>query len=265
MIDWKRAWFEIQKRFAEDVGCADGVFSAFNIDARLNAAYVVLGLLYGQGDMTRTIAIATRAGQDSDCNPSSAAGILGAIIGYDKIPAFWKQGLADVESTPFEYAGLSLNDTYALSFKHAEDLIRRNGGQVTGDSVVIAVQPVRPVRVEQNFEGHFPVAEIPLHRRLTDETSFSFDGIGFVIQGSARTEGTTDQVIAADVFVDDRLVESVELPTNFTKRRFTPFWRYGLADGHHTVRLKVRSRSGDASLALERAVIYANKPARPPV
>jgi hypothetical protein len=263
--DWKRAWFEIQKRFAEDVGCADGVFSAFNIDARLNAAYVVLGLLYGQGDMTRTIAIATRSGQDSDCNPSSAAGILGAIIGYDKIPAFWKQGLADVEPIPFEYAGLSLNDTYALSFKHAEDLIRRNGGQVTADSVVIAVQPVRPVRVEQNFEGHFPVAEIPLHRRLTDETSFSFDGIGFVIQGSARTEGTADQVIAADVFLDDRLVETVELPTNFTKRRFTPFWRYGLTDGHHTVRLKVRSRSGDASVALERAVIYGSKAVRPRV
>ena len=103
--DWKRAWFEIQKKWAEDVGCADGVFAAFDIDARLNAAYVVLGLLYGQGDMTRTISIATRAGQDSDCNPSSAAGILGAIIGYSKIPAFWKQGLADVEPVAFEYAG----------------------------------------------------------------------------------------------------------------------------------------------------------------
>ena len=90
--DWKRAWFEIQKKWAEDVGCADGVFAAFDIDARLNAAYVVLGLLYGQGDMTKTIAIATRAGQDSDCNPSSAAGILGAIIGYSKIPASGSRG-----------------------------------------------------------------------------------------------------------------------------------------------------------------------------
>ena len=33
--DWKRAWFEIQKKWAEDVGCADGVFAAFDIDARL--------------------------------------------------------------------------------------------------------------------------------------------------------------------------------------------------------------------------------------
>ena len=58
--DWKRAWFEIQRGWAEDIGCVEGVFDAFNIDARLNAAYVVLGLLYGQGDMTKTIAVSTR-------------------------------------------------------------------------------------------------------------------------------------------------------------------------------------------------------------
>lgn len=263
--DWKRAWFEIQKAWAEDVGCVDGVFSAFNIDARLNAAYVVLGLLYGGGDMTRTISIATRAGQDSDCNPSTAAGVLGAIIGYSKIPAYWKQGLADVEPLKFQYAGLSLNDAYDLSFKHAVDLIQKNGGQVSDEGVEIAVQPVVPVRVEQNFEGHFPVADLPLRRRITDETTFTFEGIGFAVQGSARSENGKDQVIAADLYVDDRMIETVQLPTNFTRRRFTPVWKYGLADGTHTVRLKIRNPTPDATLGLERAVIYGSKPARPPV
>ena len=263
--DWKRAWFEIQRKWAEDRGCADGVFAAFNIDARLNAAYVVLGLLYGQGDMTKTIAIATRAGQDSDCNPSSAAGILGAILGYSKIPAYWKQGLAAVEPMPFDHAGLSLNDAYALTFKHAQDLIRRNGGQVGEDHVMLPVQPVQPVRVEQNFEGHVPVAEIPLRRRLSDETTFTFEGIGFVVQGSARSESGKDQVITVDVFIDDRLAETVELPVNFTRRRFTPFWKYELPDGKHTARFKVKNPSSDASVSMERAVVYGSKPRRPPV
>jgi hypothetical protein len=263
--DWKRAWFEIQKKWAEDIGCADGVFAAFDIDARLNAAYVVLGLLYGQGDMTRTISIATRAGQDSDCNPSSAAGILGAIIGYSKIPAYWKQGLSAVEPLPFQHADLSLNDVYALTFKHAQELIRRNGGQVAGDHVVIAVQPVKPVRVEQNFEGHFPVAELPLRQRLTDEATFSFDGIGFVVQGSVRSDNAKDQVLVVEMSIDDQVGETIELPTNFTGRRFTPFWKYGLPDGKHTVRLKVRNPPADASVSLERAVIYGSKPRRPAV
>jgi hypothetical protein len=64
--DWKKTWFEIQKKWASEVGCPDGVFSAFNIDAKVNSAYVLLGLLYGNGDFTRTIQISARAGQDAD-------------------------------------------------------------------------------------------------------------------------------------------------------------------------------------------------------
>ena len=45
----------------------------FNIDAKLNGAYIVMGLLYGKGDLDQTIIISTRCGQDSDCNPSNAA------------------------------------------------------------------------------------------------------------------------------------------------------------------------------------------------
>lgn len=51
--DWKQNWHEIQKKWAEEVGCPDGVFAPFNIDAKINAAYIVLGLLYGDGDYTK--------------------------------------------------------------------------------------------------------------------------------------------------------------------------------------------------------------------
>ena len=87
--DWKQTWFEIQKKWAEEDGCPNGVFHPLNIDAKLNAAYVVVGLLYGEGDFTKTIEIATRQGQDSDCNPATAIGVLGVIKGYSAIPAEW--------------------------------------------------------------------------------------------------------------------------------------------------------------------------------
>ena len=48
---------------------------------------------FGEGDFDKTLEIATRAGQDSDCNPSSAAGVLGVMMGYDKIPDQWKSGI----------------------------------------------------------------------------------------------------------------------------------------------------------------------------
>jgi hypothetical protein len=264
--DWKRAWFELQRQHSEDVGCPDGVFAAFNIDARLNAAYVVLGLLYGNGDMTRTISVATRAGQDSDCNPATAAGILGTMLGFSRIPAYWKQGLAEVEGTPFKYTTISLSDAYALSYKHALEMVRRAGGREDGDAIIIPVETPRAVRLEQNFEGHHPVAEVRLARATQgDETRFSFEGIGFAIQGDVRSEDGKDHVLTVDMFVDDARVETIELPTNLTRRRFIPFWRYGLPDGAHTVRLKVRDQAPGTTLRLQRAIIYGASPKLPDV
>ena len=264
--DWKRAWFELQREYSEDVGCPEGVFHAFNIEARINAAYVVLGLLYGNGDMNRTISIATRAGQDSDCNPATAAGVLGTILGFERIPAYWKQGLDEVEGIPFKYTTISLNDAYRLSYEHALKLIARNGGREDGDHVVIATQSPAAVRLEQNFEGHHPVAEIRLGRLTNgNETAFSFDGIGFAVQGSVRSDDGKDHVLSVDVFVDDVKVEAVELPTNATRRRFIPFWRYGLPDGRHAVRLTVRNPAPGASMTLQRAIVYGSRPVKPEI
>src|SRR5690606_32179561 len=96
--DWKQTWFEIQKKWAEEDGCPNGVFHPLNIDAKLNAAYVVAGLLYGEGDFTKTIEIATRQGQDSDCNPATAIGVLGVVKGYSGIPAEWLAPLQKAET-----------------------------------------------------------------------------------------------------------------------------------------------------------------------
>jgi hypothetical protein len=55
-----------------NIGCPGGFFTPFDIDTKVNAAYIVIGLLYGDGIYEKTIDIATRCGQDSDCNPSNA-------------------------------------------------------------------------------------------------------------------------------------------------------------------------------------------------
>ena len=74
----------------------------FNIDAVTNSAYILIGLLYGEGDFSKTLDIATRCGQDSDCNPASAGGILGAMLGYDNIPEKWMRNLREVEDMDFD-------------------------------------------------------------------------------------------------------------------------------------------------------------------
>ena len=85
----------------------------------INSAYILIGLLYGEGDFYKTLDISTRCGQDSDCNPASAGGILGTILGYSRIPDYWMKNLREVENMDFAYTTISLNKTYQMGFDQA--------------------------------------------------------------------------------------------------------------------------------------------------
>jgi hypothetical protein len=260
--DWKATWFKVHRKWGEDIGSPRGVFQAFNIDAKINAAWVLMGLLYGDGDFTRTYEISTRCGDDADCNPASAGGILAAMKGYKKIPAYWKQGLAEVEPIDFKYTTISLNDAYELSFEHALEMIKRGGGQVSDREVTIKVQKPKTVPLEVAFEGHWPREKISLGKQLTDEIEFEFNGIGFAVQGTAEKAGEEDYVFEVEMYIDGRLIETAKLPTNFVLRRFTPFWRYQLSMTKHEVRLKVLNPTDKAKLNLDYVVVYGDKPLR---
>lgn len=268
--DWKRTWFEIQKKWSDDIGCPDGVFTAFNIDAKLNAAYIVLGLLYGNGDFTETMEVSTRAGQDSDCNPSSAGGILGTMLGYDQIPEYWKMGLADAEDIDFKYTTMSLNDVYQMGFQHALQVIERNGGAISEDSVTIEVQQPKAVRLEQAFTGHFPVERRGVNEQLKDEYSFEFDGVGFVILGASEpVEGSSwdykgDYAATAELYIDGEKVETASLPASYIKRRHELFWKYQLDKGKHTVTVKLIDPDPAYTVRVGSLIIYDNKPVTRP-
>ena len=259
--DWHQTWYELQKKWSSDIGCADGIFSPFNIDATINSAYVVMGLLYGNGDFTRTLEVATRAGQDADCNPSSAGGVLGTIIGYDKIPAYWKQGLKEAEDIDFKYTTISLNKVYNIGFKHALENLKRNGGKEKGDNIIIPVQQPATVKLEQGFTGLYPVDKIEFGKDITD-TSFSFEGTGFILRGSANKKNDKDEdyVFKAELYIDGLKVETAELPTNYTIRRNELFWKYPLPKGGHTVRVKVLNPDERYNLHSDDYIIYSDAP-----
>jgi len=252
--DWRQTWFEVQKKWAFDNGCPDGIYSPFNIDAKVNSAYVVMGLLYGNGDYTRTLDITTRCGQDADCNPSTAGGILGTLIGFEKIPQYWKEGLNGSEDLPFKYTSTSLNRVYEMGYRHALENIRRHGGTVDANGVTLAVQQPSPVRMEQSFPGIIPTDKISFNQDDLKAEQFSFKGTGFVVRGEALAKDGDQKGKAAtlEVRVDGQLTETVRLPADFTTRRHELCWNYQLSPGTHVVSLKrtdtengIRIRSSD--------------------
>jgi len=269
--DWQLTWFKVLQKWGKDVGCPDGVFTPFNIDAKLNSAWIVMGLLYGQGDLGKTFSVSTRSGDDSDCNPANAGGIVGTMIGYKNIPDYWKQGLDKVEPMDFKYTTISLNDVYNMSFRHALEVIKRNGGKVQGDDVIIKLQKPKTVKLEVGFAGHYPVERRTLMgddhyvkggMEIKDEGLLEFDGIGFTVTGGVRKTGEEDYTFEVEMYIDGKLVETSKLPSNYKLRKPTPFWRYQLKRGHHTLRFKILNPSDKAKLLLSNLIVYDNKPVK---
>ena len=54
--------------------------------SRVNFASTIMALLYGDGDLKRTIDVAGLAGWDADNNMTTSAGLIGILIGFDDLP-----------------------------------------------------------------------------------------------------------------------------------------------------------------------------------
>jgi hypothetical protein len=143
--DWQKAWLNCQNKYCKDN------FSGLRhtnggIDCRINGAYVVIGLLYGGGDLDKTANIACRCGLDSDCNPSSAAGVLCTTVGYEKLPENIAKELD--RKTQFSYTAYNFPKLIDVCEKLARQVIVKAGGKIAvenGEEVfLIPVQEINP-------------------------------------------------------------------------------------------------------------------------
>jgi len=169
--DWQAAWRKIEAKYQDNPAyrrfSCTGPEADFNIDAKINGAYIVIGLLYGGGDMDKTIKLSTRCGQDSDCNPANAAGILGTVIGFRNLPDKFKSAL-DPEGK-FSHTPYNVPTLIRVCEQLARQAVTRRGGRIETDAAgkqvfVIPIESPRPSRFEQCWEPG-PIA----NSRFTDE------------------------------------------------------------------------------------------------
>jgi hypothetical protein len=271
--NWKNNWQLIEDKWGNDIGCPDGAHNDFNIDAKMNSAYVVLGLLYGQSDFGHTIEIATRAGQDSDCNPATAGAIIGTIIGYDQIPKYWSQGLDLIEDIDFKHTNTSLNKVYDISYKHALELIVKNGGEVTETEVKIKQQRPNVAPLEQNFVGYQLADAININKQIgindPQEIEIEFEGVGIVLKGRVRhvdfdhkyaletnEETLAGFMIVAEFYIDGELSKTMELPLSFIERGHELFYQYELTEGKHTINMVIQNPHEQVYVDISTLIVY---------
>ena len=94
-----RTWLEARAALlkdSEDLG---------DFQAPCNIGYLVVGLLWGEGDLGKTVCTATNCGDDTDCTAGTAGAILGIIKGFSGLPKEWLEpigmGICTVSFNPF--------------------------------------------------------------------------------------------------------------------------------------------------------------------
>jgi hypothetical protein len=280
--DWRKVWHKVQDKWDKHDVCPNGANRPFNIDAKLNGAYVAFGLLYGQRDWQQTMEIATRCGQDSDCNPASALGVLGVMLGFDAMPNQFKNDIARLSDKKFSYTDYSFNSIVKSSETRALKTIEKAGGRVNESEVVIPEQSPKPPKLELfNFgipmkvwraddstwqwKGDWNEVRdrqgLPARETNTpgSEVTLKFNGTGLALVSNLSEDGGR-----ADIYIDGKKSDLVADAYIVPNTVDDDLWRvFDLMPGEHTVRVVLRDdadpRSKGRRLMLCRAIEYQSE------
>ena len=269
--DWTKTWQAVNEKWDKREPCPEGALKPFNIDAKLNGAYVALGVLYGKGDFSRTIEVATKAGQDSDCNPSSACGIVGVMRGYKAIPKEWSSGIPPLADQKFNFTDYTFKTIVDSTEKRALALIEKNGGRVNGDKITVKMQKPTAAKLELWDNYGSPVERVPssdarwswkgewakppaggrggardakVSSTKGAEATITFNGTGAIVTGPYSPNGGT-----AQVYLDGKLDRTVDVyPDEDSTKGGEAVWHaFGLKNGAHTIRLVVLGEPANGS------------------
>lgn len=276
--DWRAAWNELEAKWGHVQICGAG--STFNIDAKLNGAYIVMGLLYGEGDPVKTMEVSTRCGQDSDCNPSNAMAVLGVIKGLSGMPAEYQSAVKAIGDSLFINTDYSFNKAVDKTLEYAQKLAGQNGGESTSNELKVKVQQPQPMVLEVAFpklvfdkkvsvfdkegwdiKGHwtdYGKNQAKVSGTSGDEISFTFEGTGVSIVGNWLKDGGK-----ADVYVDGQLKRTIDCYFYFSKQEHGNMNLYHITNlplGKHVVKVVVkgdkRPESAGTNVYISQAVVF---------
>lgn len=177
-MDWK----DVRNKMVEmneDIGW---------FQAPANIAYVILGLLYGEGDFKKSMLYAVNCGDDTDCTASTLGSILGIMHGTSIIPKDWAEYIGDrIITKAINGACTGL----AKTCSQLSDKVVRMAPIVliaNGKDVVFSDEPTElPDGYLDSLHGG------EFCKKLLDRTGYSYD-IDF-IHTSARVEFDESPVI----------------------------------------------------------------------
>jgi len=288
--DWHSTWKTLEEKWGKTHICTAG--EAFNIDAKFNGAFIVIGLLYGDGDAMKTMEITTRCGQDSDCNPSNAMAILGVINGFSHLPRPFQETVNQMQDSLFIYTNYSFSKAVDKTCQYAVNRVIAEGGNVTGDQIKIKIQTPVPAPLEISFPKMVLSEKVSIFdqkrwkftgnwqslrsapeesTKKSDQAKFAFkkgDSVEFDFTGTAISlEGNWKKDAGkAELYIDGKLHSTFDTYFYYNNQEQTPInicHALHLAPGKHTLKLVVtgekKPESLDSRIYVSDALVFQEK------
>jgi hypothetical protein len=172
--------------------------------------------------------------------------------------------MAEVEDRNLAYTDISMNKTYQMSFNQALKVIEKYDGKVSENEVTIKIQTPEAVRLEQGFEGHWPIKRTEIRKPIKDVGEQEFEGKGVVFTYQMpmdKQDAPTGYVAEVEVYLDGALDQVVKLPASNNSRRLDLYFKYDLPLSGHKVSFKVKNPDKAHQIEVRSMIIYSEKPA----
>lgn len=237
------------------------------LDAKMCSAFTVIGLLYGEGDIQKSMEITVSCAHDSDSTAAATAGILATMQGYSALDQKFKNGL--IEDQMFKYSQSTVEGVVDNCDELIRKIVAQEGGKIAYvDDVLSIVIPAeaQDAEIEEYQNSKYPEPmelmtyteeEMAQMRTISDpgfERSTNQLANGWTtnengqvsiewMRQTART-GLCNAVVRAkeDADVEVYTSASVDENTNYT----LSFWVKASDGFASSVSLVVRNSSGDA-------------------
>lgn len=206
------------------------------------------------------------------------------MLGYEKIPDFWKSGIPALADTKFQYTNYSYNEICKSTLNRARTIIKQAGGKIEGDEAIIPDQKPIPAKLEEYNPG-IPDKQIDtkdpswIWKGNWADGSLSISGSGGQKTGAKSADGAGAEATLmftgsavfvlginsqsggrADVYLDGK--KQRRLNAYIVERTNDDvLWHvYGLKQGPHTLKIVTRDdadpRSKGKRIAISSAVVY---------
>jgi len=153
-VHWEKTWEKVVEKYRKNKN-----YYVSKLDVKQEAAFVLMGLLYGNGDLDKSMVIALRCGSDSDCNPANAGGVIFATVGMSKLPERYYRKMDLTKN--FNYTAYNFPALIAVTEKLARQALIKQGGHIEKkgeeEIFVIPVKAPAPSKFE-DLKNPGPIA-----------------------------------------------------------------------------------------------------------